>query len=86
MLVKNQVKAVKEVKSFGRINVNSKDVPGVKDLTIGQKVTITIDVEITGLRKPDRWEISNKEILPTDVKVDMEIRKVVLPTKTPKAK
>lgn len=81
MKVENKVKAIKVAKSYGSLHLNSKDTPGVKDLTIGEKKTITIEVEITGLRKPDRWEIQEEKMNPNDVKVNMEIRKVVLPSK-----
>lgn len=76
-----KVKPVKEVKSYGSLHLTSKDLPNVKNLSIGDKLTITTDIEVVGLRKPDRWEIQNDNLRPTDIKVNVEIRKVNIPDK-----
>ena len=84
MKLEAKVKAIIEPKSYGQITLNSGDFPGVKDLTLGDKKEITISVDITALRKPDRWDISEKRMKPTDVIANVRILGVTLPMKEKK--
>lgn len=82
MKLENKVKAVKaEPKSYGHITLNSSDFPGVKELTLGDKKSITVEVDIRALRKPDRWQISEDKMKPDDVIADIKIMGVSLPKK-----
>ena len=81
MKLKNKVQAVKEVKSYGTLNLNSQDYPEIADLSIGDVKTCVITSEVTSLRKPDRWEISEQKMKPTDVIARVEIRKIEMPPK-----
>ncbi|KKM03701.1 hypothetical protein LCGC14_1771780 [marine sediment metagenome] len=84
MLVKSKVTAIKEIKSYGHITLNSGDFPGVKDLTLGDKKDITISIDITELRKPSQWDISEERMKPTDVIAGIRILGVTLPMKEKK--
>lgn len=67
MKLSSQVKAVKEEKSYGHLTLNSADHPEVLDCKIGETKELTITVKVKGLRQPDRWEISEKQMKPKDV-------------------
>jgi hypothetical protein len=69
----------KEPKSYGHITLSSADFPGVADLKLGDKQTFTVEVDITALRKPDRWEVSDGNAKPNDVVASIKIMNVVLP-------
>lgn len=78
--------AKKEPKSYGQITLNSANFPGVKDLTLGDKQNIMVSVDIRSLSKPDRWQISEEGMKPTDVIARINILGVTLPTKAMKKK
>lgn len=85
MKLEAKIKAVpKEPRSYGHINVNSTDFPGVKELEIGTKVSLIVEVEVERLSKADRWEISENKAKPGDINAGMSIRKIELanPKKT----
>jgi hypothetical protein len=81
MKLENKVKAVKQVKSYGNLHLSSKDLPEVKNLSLGDKITLAIEVDVRGLRKPDRWEISEEGMKPGDIRADINILGVTLPSK-----
>ena len=76
MKLENKVKAVKQEVSFGHLNINSSKFPFVKDMKIGEKTTLTIDVEIKGLRAPDRWEMQENGMKPTDINASVNITNI----------
>jgi hypothetical protein len=59
--------APKEEKSYGHLNLNSATAPFVKDCKIGEEKEVTIKIRVKGLRQPDRWEVSEEKMKPTDV-------------------
>jgi hypothetical protein len=81
MKVANKVKAVKTVKSYGHLNLSSRDFPGISDLTLSEKLTLTIEVDITALRKPDPWEVAHNGGKPNDITASVNILGVTLPAK-----
>jgi len=76
MKIPSKVQAVKEVKSYGHLTLNSKDYPEIAEASVGDMKECIITSEITALRKPDRWEISQKTYKPTDIIASVEIRKI----------
>lgn len=66
-------KSPKSKKHRGTINIDSADVPDAKNWKIGDKVKLTVEVEVTGLRKPDRWEIEEEGMSKDIIKVQSEI-------------
>jgi hypothetical protein len=76
MKLENKVKQVKEEKSYGNLYVNSKDLPFIKDVSIGDIVELTIKLKVTQLRQPDRWEVSEQKLNPKDVIVSGSITKI----------
>lgn len=80
MKLTQQVKPMpKQPKSYGNITLSSADFPEVAKLTLGAKQTITVEVDITGLNKPDRWEVSEGHAKPGDVIARINITNVMLP-------
>lgn len=80
MKLENKIKAVSaEPKSYGHITLNSSDFPGVANLTLGDKKTITVEVDIRALRKPDNWQISEDKMKPNDIIAEIKIMNVILP-------
>lgn len=73
MQLESKVKAVKEEKSYGHLNINSQNFPFVKDCKIGEVKELTIKLRVKGLRAPDKWEISEQKMKPTDVIVQGNI-------------
>jgi hypothetical protein len=76
MQLENKVKAVKEEKSYGNLQLSSATHPFVKDLKLGEATEITITVKVTSLRQPDRWEISDKQAKPTDVHASVNVTNI----------
>ena len=79
MIVQPKISAVKEPKSYGRLELNSKEFPAISDLKLGESVTLTITVEINSLRKPDSWEISHEKQDPNCIRAGFNILNVVFP-------
>lgn len=73
MELKSKVTAVKEKPSYGHLRLSSKDFPEVKNLELGEAQTITIKVDVKGLRQPDRWEITEQKMKPTDIIAQVDI-------------
>ena len=65
--------APKEEKSYGHLNLNSATHTFIKDCKIGEEKEITIKIRVKGLRQPDRWEISEEKMKPTDVIANVNI-------------
>jgi hypothetical protein len=76
MLVKTQVKAIKEETSYGHLTLSSQTFPFVKDLKIGDSKECIITVKIKGLREADRWEIQDKQAKPKDIMASVTITKI----------
>lgn len=76
MKVTNKIKAIKEVKSYGHLTLRSNEIPAVKDLQLGDGQKLTITVDVTELRKPDQWDISEGRMKATDIIVGARIMKV----------
>ena len=73
MKLESKVKAVKQEKSFGHLNLNSSTHEFIKSCKIGEEKELTIKVKVKGLRQPDRWEISEEKMKPTDVIASVNI-------------
>ena len=76
MKLVQKVTAVKEPKSYGHITLNSSDFPEVANLKLGDKQTFEITVDVTALRKPDSWEVSNNKVKPSDVIASIRVTNV----------
>lgn len=76
MKLEAKTKAVKEVKSYGHLNLSSKEFPAIKDLTLGEDINITVTVNINSLRAPDMWEIANNHANPKDINAGFIIKNV----------
>jgi hypothetical protein len=74
MELKQTIKAVKVEPSYGNIRVNTSQFPFLNKAEVGKKVTIEIECEVTALRKPDNWEISEGKLKPTDLLVEISIK------------
>lgn len=77
-VLKNQIAAVKEEKSYGTLRLSSKDYPEVSEMTIGDVKECTITTKVTALRKADRWEIQDKQAKVGDIFASVEITKIVM--------
>ena len=77
MELKQQIKpAPKEPVSFGSLTLSSATCPEIKNLKLGVNQKMEITVEVTSLRKPDRWEISEGNHKPTDVLASVKITSI----------
>jgi hypothetical protein len=65
--LKNKVKAVKEEKSFGHLNIHSKDFPDVSEFKLTETIELTVTLKVNSLRSPDRWEIAEQKMNPKDI-------------------
>jgi hypothetical protein len=65
--LKQKVSVVKEEKSFGHLNISSKDFPDAKNFTLGKTIELTVTLKLNSLRSPDRWEVAEQKMNPTDV-------------------
>lgn len=81
MKIQSKIKAVKQEKSYGNLRLSSADFPGVKELDIKETLTLTVEVEVKGLRSPDNWEVSEGGAKPTDIFADVNIKNITLPKK-----
>ena len=82
MKVKNKVSvANKPSKSYGHLNISSKDFESVKDLKIGKEITLTVTLLVKNLRAPDQWEISEGEGKPGDINAGGDIKNIEFLTK-----
>lgn len=63
----------KPEKSYGHLNLSSKDFPEVKDFTLAKEVELTVKFKIKTLRNPDRWEVAENKMNPKDVMASGEI-------------
>jgi len=66
-------KAPKQKRHYGNLSLVDSDFPGAGELKIGEKVTVQVEVEVTGLRKPDKWDISEGYAKATDVQLSCDI-------------
>lgn len=73
MELKSKVTAVKPKKTVGHISLNSGTLSEAKDFKLKEKVTLEVEVEITSLRTPDQWDISEGGAKPTDVNVGFDL-------------
>jgi len=62
----------------GNINICDADIPEVKDWSIGDKVTLTVDVEVSDLRKADMWEQEEYGLKKDSIKAGAEITSIKL--------
>lgn len=79
MELKSKIKAVKPKVSFGNLRLTSKTSPEVKNLKLGQKMTVEVEIEVEALRQPDRWEISENGVGPKDILANVNIGKIIFP-------
>lgn len=63
----------KRIRSKGHLNITSMDIQEVKDWNIGDKIEVLVELEVTGLRKPDRWEIEEEGVSKDSVNVNSDI-------------
>lgn len=73
MQLKSKVKAVKPEKSYGHVSLSSKDFPFVKDAKLGTTIKVEVELKVDSLRAPDRWEITENNMKPTDVNLGGKI-------------
>lgn len=71
-----EVKATgtKAVTDYPSMSLNAR-VIGLKDAKVGQKVTLTLEAEVTGLDKASQWEIDEGRAKEGDVRVSLEVKK-----------
>lgn len=50
-------KGVKTEKYKGNIHLDSDTLKEAKNFKIGDKVKLMVEIEVTGLRMPDKWEV-----------------------------
>lgn len=65
-------KGVKTEKYKGNIHLDSDTFKEAKNFKIGDKVKLMVEIEVTGLRIPDKWEIEEGKSKDT-VQVSSEI-------------
>lgn len=66
-------KSPKKDKYRGNLNIDSAEIPGASKWDIGQEIEMTVKVRVTGLREPDKWEISEGSAKKGQVNVNSEI-------------
>ena len=79
MKLEAKVKAIKPPKSYGNITLSSVDFPDVANLKLGDVKSVVINIDITELRKPDNWDISEGRAKPTDVIARVNIKGIQFP-------
>lgn len=60
-------------KNYGHLNIDSTDLASAKNAKIGDKMTVLVEIEVTGLRKPDKWDAEEYGIPANAVKLSSEI-------------
>ena len=63
----------KRIRPKGHLNITSMDIQEAKDWNIGDKIEVLVELEVTGLRKPDRWEIEEEGVSKDSVNVNSDI-------------
>lgn len=66
-------KEVKTEKYKGNIHLDSDTFKEAKNFKIGDKVKLMVEIEVTGLRVPDKWEVSEEGKSKDCVQVSSEI-------------
>ena len=63
----------KSTRSKGHLNITSMDIVEAKDWNIGDKIEVLVELEVTGLRKPDKWEIEEEGVSKESVNINSDI-------------
>lgn len=62
----------------GNISISSKDIPEIKDWNIGDKVSVMVDIEVSELRKCDKYEVEEYGMKPDSIKAYGDIKTIKL--------
>lgn len=73
-------KEAKTEKYKGNIHIDSDSLKEAKNFKIGDKVKLVVEIEVTGLRVPDKWEIKEEGKSKNAVQVSSEIINISMPT------
>lgn len=73
MELKAKIKAVKPEEVITHLTVNSKKHPFLKDQKIGATFKMEVSGVISGIRVPDRWEISEQGMTPDTLILNLKV-------------
>lgn len=62
----------------GNLSVSSEEIKEVKDWNIGDKVTMLVEVEVTELRKCDKWEQEEYGLKSDSIKAHTDVKSIKL--------
>ena len=65
--------AKKSKRNYGHLSITSGDLPSVKDAKIGDKIVVAVEIEVTGLIKPDSWDVEEYGMKKGEVKLQSDI-------------
>lgn len=60
----------------GSLSISSADIPEAKSWNIGDKIKVLVEIEVTGMERPDKWEIEDTGIKKDDIKIRSEIQTI----------
>lgn len=69
-------KSPKTTRNYGHLNITSGDVSSLKNAKIGDKIKLEVEIEVTGLQKPDRWDIEEMGMKAGEVRIQSDIKGV----------
>lgn len=69
-------KKPKSNRHLGNLNITTADIPNAKDWNIGDKVKVMVEIEVTGIRKPDKWETEDDGVTEKSIMISSEIKTI----------
>ncbi len=60
----------------GSLSISSADIPEAKSWNIGDKVKVLVEIEVTGMERPDKWEIDEARFKKDVIKIRSEIQTI----------
>lgn len=72
-MIEAKVKKQKPKRHLGNLNITSADMVSAKTAKIGSKIQVVVEIEVTGLSKPDVWDIEQHGMKATDVNLRSDI-------------
>jgi hypothetical protein len=73
-MIKNKIDVKqKEVKSYGHLELSTKNFPAVKNLTVGTEIKVIVTLSVNSIRSPDVWEIAHGDSKPGEIRASGQI-------------
>jgi len=71
---------------MGNVSLWSDQVPGAENFKMGDKVLVTIEIEVTGMHKADSWDVKEYGMPASSFRISNDIMDIVSVKKKPKPK